>query len=157
MTVLAFLLLAANPCAVPWDPVQVLPPDAQQYLEAARPTSPCRVKSLPAPVREYLSESIGDRKQVMADPDKKWNNGCLLVDGTPSRQLIAAASSARRWVVHYRQGGFVSSEVAVVVEVNDDQSVRQLWRGVCLDTGARLGSVDDVLGLVTHRCYADQR
>lgn len=126
------LLLALNVCDVPWDPVKVLPAEVQPEVAGARLTSPCRVAALPQAVREHLAEKDGDNLVMMADPGQDWNFGCMRLQGIPSRQLVAAARAGRKWVVHYRTGGFGIAETAVVLE-ETGAGIREVWRSRCED------------------------
>jgi hypothetical protein len=153
---LVMLLLAANACGVTWDPVQVLPMDARESLGRARVLVPCRVVALPWAIREYLADSRSGRKLPMADPDKPWNASCMISDSVPSRQLIAAAGSDRRWVVHYREGGIGVQEVAIVLEVISADKVRTIWQGHCTGDREERRSVDNARPIVVHQCAASE-
>src|SRR5262245_23581153 len=124
------LLLAVNACGVDWDPVAVLPDEVRAGLQEARVVAPCRVSSLPAPIRDQLSEVIGRRLVPMAEPDQEWNSACLGSSELPTRQLVAVARAGSRFVVHYREGGYEVLQTAVVLEL-DGTGVRTLWTGWC--------------------------
>jgi hypothetical protein len=124
------LLLAVNACGVSWDPVAVLPVEVRAALPEARVLSPCRVASLPAPIRDQLSEMMGRKLVALAEPDQEWNGACLGSSDLPTRQLVAVAQSGSRFVVHYREGGYEILEPAVVLEL-DGGRVRTLWSGWC--------------------------
>ena len=145
------LAAAATACGTTWDPVQVLPVDARGGLVGARVLSPCRVASLPTEVREHLAEDIGTNKRPMADPDQEWNSGCLKSERIPSRQFVAAASAGSRWVVHYREGGYVVVEWAIVLDLAGGK-VQPVWRGTCIERRGQPGSLDDLLGKVSREC-----
>jgi hypothetical protein len=142
------LILAANTCGVPWDPVQVLPADMRAKLKNARVIAPCGVASLPVEIRHHLAEAIGERRLVMADPQAAWNSSCLRGDDRPSRQLIAAANAGSHWVVHYREGGEAVTDWAVVVELHGTE-VRPVWRGSCASRSRKR-----VPGRTTRECAA---
>jgi hypothetical protein len=129
---LMILVLAANACSVAWDPVGVLPERIRPKLESAQMVSPCRVASLPAAVRGFLTQRLGNKQLGMADPGQQWDSSCVrpMEGGLPGRQLIAAAKAGRNWVVHYREGGFAVFERAVVIEL-DGETIREVWHGSC--------------------------
>ena len=155
MTIPVAMVLAAalNACGVGWDPVQVLPVEVRREVAGAKVITPCRVSALPEGIRDHLAETIGEKKLVMADPDKAWNSSCLQHEGVPSRQLVAAASSGSRWVVHYREGGEAVSEWAIVLEL-EARGVRTLWRGSCTERRRAAGSRRDALGKARRDCTA---
>jgi len=136
-------LLLAGSCAGVQNPLDGLPAGVASQFGTVEGMTTCSVSALPKAIAEALRKPRTDSEFAldmgpMADPEQEWSSGCQPAPGRPHRRLVYAGYSGSYWIIHYEQGGFVSSYVVVVLELAEHKA-RILWSGTCDRQMAGLG------------------
>lgn len=89
------------------------------------------VKALPPPVVHAFTEEGGSRL-VMANPGERFLAGDLIYDSSlPRKQLIFAAVSGDKCVVHYKQGGIGLTFIVATFRLKSPSVMEPLWLVHC--------------------------
>ena len=85
------------------------------------------IKAIPTKVKHELDCITG--KFSIANPNQKYQVGCIRERGVPNRQLIFLAKSADVLIMSYATGGIGSSTHFLFIKYNS-QGIIDLWTGI---------------------------
>jgi hypothetical protein len=130
----------------------VLSQKEKQHVLDGQFTILASAQAVPSFLKRAFAVVTGEPQFALANPGERYQETDVFYEPRlPSRRLVFAGASDRRWFVHYEHGGLGRYYAVVIFEFESTGRVRFIWGGV----GPRAKDFDDLRKAIAEGWFCD--